>query len=136
MGRAKMRPAPFARFWRAKCSASRLKRDRETAMADASTQGAPTNPGSVVNGIDVSHFQGSIDWEEVAAQGIGFAFVKATDGLGTDPAFATNWSGANQAGILRGAYHFFRPKLSAIDQAKHFCEVVESLGVRDLPPVL
>jgi len=89
-----------------------------------------------VNGIDVSHFQGSIDWEEVAAQGIGFAFVKATDGLGTDPAFTANWSGANQAGILRGAYHFFRPKLSAIDQAKHFCEVVESLGVRDLPPVL
>ena len=105
-------------------------------MADTSTPGATTNPGSVVNGIDVSHFQGSIDWEEVAAQGIGFAFVKATDGLGTDPAFATNWSGANQAGILRGAYHFFRPKLSAIDQAKHFCEVVESLGVRDLPPVL
>ena len=105
-------------------------------MADATTQGATTDPGSVVKGIDVSHFQGSIDWGKVAAQGIGFAFVKATDGLGTDANFTANWSGANQAGLIRGAYHFFRPKLSAIDQAKHFCEVVGSLAVGDLPPVL
>src|SRR5262249_50030630 len=64
--------------WRAKCTAARLEQDWESRMADTSTLGAATNPGSVVNGIDVSHFQGSIDWEEVAAQGIGFAFVKAT----------------------------------------------------------
>ena len=105
-------------------------------MTDTSPPSATTSPGSAVNGIDVSHYQRSIDWGQVAAQGIGFAFVKATDGLGTDPNFTANWSGASQAGIIRGAYHFFRPRVSAIDQAKHFCDVVGSLGVRDLPPVL
>jgi len=105
-------------------------------MAESSSTGAQPDPASMVIGVDVSHFQGPIDWARVSADGVAFAFAKATDGLGTDSTFATNWSGANEAGIFRGAYHFFRPKLSAIDQAKHFCDIVGSLGPGDLPPVL
>ena len=105
-------------------------------MAESSSTGAQPDPASVVIGVDVSHFQGPIDWAKVSADGVAFAFAKATDGLGADPTFATNWNGANAAGIFRGAYHFFRPKLPAIDQAKHFCDTVGSLGPGDLPPVL
>jgi len=59
-------------------------------------------------GIDVSHFQGEIDWSTVKAAGIDFAFIKATDGVAEiDPRFVENWQGAGQANIARGAYHFF-----------------------------
>lgn len=105
-------------------------------MAVSSATGAQPDLASAVKGVDVSHFQGPIDWAKVSADGIAFAFAKATDGLGTDPTFTTNWNVANATGIFRGAYHFFRPKLSAIDQAKHFCDTVGPLGPRDLPPVL
>src|SRR5262245_5178777 len=61
-----------------------------------------------VVGVDLSHHQGRIDWGKVRASKAAFAFIKATEGATfTDPAFATNWSGARDAGVLRGAYHFF-----------------------------
>jgi lysozyme len=88
-----------------------------------------------VSGIDVSHYQQVVDWAKVKAAGIAFAFAKATDGLNSDPTFARNWAGIGNAGLLRGAYHFFRPLKDAAAQAKHFMDVV-SLAVGDLPPVL
>ncbi len=87
-------------------------------------------------GIDVSHFQGEVDWGAVAAAGVRFAFIKATEGLDdVDPRFAQNWQGSRAAGLLRGAYHFLHPNLDARQQAAHFLSVV-TLDDDALPPAL
>lgn len=89
-----------------------------------------------IEGIDVSRYQADIDWEVVAAADFDFAFVKATEGLShIDPKFALNWLDLQQAGMRRGAYHFFRPEISGENQAFHFINTVELVG-GDLPPVL
>jgi lysozyme len=60
-----------------------------------------------VHGIDVSKYQGDIDWQAVADSGVSFAYIKATEGGDrADPKFRQNWEGARAAGIPRGAYHF------------------------------
>ena len=91
---------------------------------------------AMVQGIDVSHFQGTIDWNEVAKAGRDFAFIKATDGcVGVDPMFKANWQAARAAGLRRGAYHFFRPQQDSERQA---FRVIEMLGndMGELPVVL
>lgn len=94
------------------------------------------NENGFVRGIDVSHFQGEIDWQAVAADGVRFCFIKATEGVDNiDPMFQRNWSGAEAAGLLRGAYHFFHPNLDARQQAEHFLSVV-TLDGDSLPPAL
>jgi lysozyme len=87
-------------------------------------------------GVDVSHYQGEVNWPAVAGSGVRFAFIKATDGTqDIDPRFAQNWAGARAAGIVRGAYHFFRPVLDAQRQAAHFASVV-TMDAMALPPAL
>ena len=94
------------------------------------------NIESRLTGIDVSHYQGHVDWSAVRAAGCAFAFAKATEGAGvTDPFFAANWQGMKAAGLARGAYHFYRPEQDAAQQAAHFLSVVQ-LQPGDLPPVL
>lgn len=89
-----------------------------------------------VQGIDVSHYQGVVDWQQVAQAGMAFAFAKATDGITyVDPELAVNWPGMQTAGLLRGAYHFFEPNDDATAQAQHFLSTVQ-LVPGDLPPVL
>lgn len=89
-----------------------------------------------VRGIDVSHYQGEIDWVRVAEDGIQFAFIKATEGQSlVDEKFSTNWKEAREAGVLCGAYHFFRPSVDPKLQAKNFLGQVE-FESGDLPPVL
>jgi len=94
-----------------------------------------------IHGIDVSHYQDNIDWKavhdmQVKQVRIGFCFIKATEGLtDTDLKFRMNWFKAKQAGIHRGAYHFFHGRISGKAQADHFIETVQ-LGKGDLPPVL
>ena len=89
-----------------------------------------------VQGIDVSHYQGVIDWGLVAQAGMAFVFIKATEGTSeVDPQLQDNWSGAGAAGLLRGAYHFFQPGEDPRQQAEHFLSVVQTLP-GDLPPVL
>lgn len=74
-----------------------------------------------MKGIDVSHYQGIIDWPIVAASGIQFAICKATQGITVqDPLFRRNIIGAKAAGILTGAYHFFNPMSDAKEQADNF----------------
>lgn len=91
-------------------------------------------------GIDVSKYQGEVDWERVAGEGIKFAFARAVeDKLPADRAdhtFADNFEGMKAAGILRGAYHFFRPRRDAAAQAKLFVSIVGELKPGDLPPVI
>ncbi|HEX9942248.1 MAG TPA: GH25 family lysozyme [Thermoanaerobaculia bacterium] len=86
-------------------------------------------------GIDVSHFQGTVDWPTVAKAGYAFAFIKATDGETTvDPEFAQNWTGAAAASLLRGAYHFFRAEDSPQAQVELFWQTVGGNG--ELPLVV
>jgi len=90
----------------------------------------------MISGIDVSHFQGTVQWDQVVKAGKAFAFAKATDGITyVDPMFATNWAGMKAAGILRGAYQFFEPNDDAESQAQNFLKTV-TLEPGDLPPVL
>lgn len=97
---------------------------------------APSVP-AVIPGIDVSHHQGQVAWPLVAQAGISFAFAKATEGTNfVDPQFAANWAGMKDAGILRGAYHFFRPAEPVDAQVASFAEAVGPLRDKDLPPVL
>lgn len=89
-----------------------------------------------VTGIDVSHYQGAIDWPRVARAGVAFAYIKATEGGDyVDKDFASNWQGAAEAGIARGAYHFFKPCKSGPAQAKNFIARVPK-DENALPPVL
>jgi lysozyme len=95
-----------------------------------------SNSPSRLTGIDVSHFQGRVDWQAVKAAGCSFAFAKATEGTNvTDPYFAANWAGMKEAGLLRGAYHFYRAGEPAEEQAAHFLSTVR-FEPGDLPPVL
>jgi lysozyme len=89
-----------------------------------------------IQGLDVSHYQGTVNWPQVCQAGIQFAFAKATDGLTwTDPQFAVNWPQMKAAGILRGAYHFFEPADDAAAQAQFFLQTAQ-LAPGDLPPAL
>lgn len=99
----------------------------------------PTNflPTDAVKGIDVSHRQGEIDWTRVAAAGVQFCYVKATEGAGVqDPRFRENFDGSKAAGLIGGAYHYFRPDRDAHAQAENFLGVVASLSPGDLQPAL
>ncbi len=106
------------------------------AVLAACNQRTVRKEGFDVHGIDVSHYQKQIDWPLVAAQDVQFAFVKATEGQSMqDTIFCKNWDAMRAAGILRGAYHFFRPGISAELQARNFIATVD-LQHGDLPPVL
>ena len=66
-----------------------------------------------IDGIDVSHHNGTPDWSKVAAAGKVFAYAKATEGLTfKDSEFAKNWAAIKLSGMKRGAYHFFHPLAS------------------------
>ena len=89
-----------------------------------------------VRGVDVSHYQGEIDWEILAGQDIDFAFIKATEGSSyVDDTFEYNFSEARRAGLFVGAYHFFSFDSSAEAQAKNFTDTVEPFEGM-LPPVI
>lgn len=93
-------------------------------------------PHYAVHGIDVSHYQARIDWDTIATQNVDFAFVKASEGETiTDSLFCNNWDAIKRVGMKRGAYHFFRPTVSPLNQAHNFISQVR-LGPGDLPPVL
>jgi lysozyme len=80
--------------------------------------------GYPVKGIDVSHHQGEIDWPALRAAGVGFAYIKATEGVSfRDPRFAENWRRSHEAGVLRGAYHFFSLCKPGVEQAANFVAV-------------
>lgn len=100
-----------------------------------------TCPGTTtVQGIDVTRYQGAIDWAEVRSAGKAFAFIRASQGCdGADPTFSSNWSAAHAAGVLRGAVHSFHASEDAAEQAEFFVSQITlagGLGEDDLPPAL
>ncbi len=89
-----------------------------------------------VHGVDVSRWQGDIDWARLRTQGANFAYIKATDGGDhLDPMFKKNWRAAGQAGLRRGAYHFFYWCRTAGEQADWFIRNVPKVE-NALPPVI
>ena len=97
--------------------------------------------GYQVHGIDISHYQGDVNWNrlEQTRQGqfpINFIFMKATEGGDyADDKFVANFDSAKVHGFIRGAYHFYNPQTDANKQADFFINTVK-LEPGDLPPVL
>lgn len=78
-----------------------------------------------VHGIDVSKYQGDIDWVKAKASGVSFAFLKATEGGDrVDDEFNNYWRATRRYGIARGAYHFYYFCRPAIEQAAWFIKNV------------
>src|SRR3954471_1810759 len=81
----------------------------EVTGVDEEAMTAKCAAGPTVRGIDVSAYQGSINWGRVKDDGVKFAFIRVSDGLGFhDSKFGANWSGAKANGVLREPYQFFR----------------------------
>jgi lysozyme len=103
--------------------------------------GIDVHPAYQIHGIDVSHYQSAINWQDVKQMEfqhvkIGFAFIKATEGTDqVDEYYLHNWYGAKRNNIITGAYHYFYADKSAAIQARNFIDIV-SLSKNDLPPVL
>lgn len=74
-----------------------------------------------IHGIDVSRWQGDINWRQARAAGVSFAYIKATEGGDVaDPKFQDYWAGSRRAGVARGAYHYFYFCRPAAQQARWF----------------
>lgn len=91
----------------------------------------------IINGIDISHYQGNISWVAMAQSNeVEFVYIKATEGTtNQDPNFKQNWDGALQNGITPGAYHYFTDTSPANTQAENFIATVpKTKGT--LPPAI
>jgi lysozyme len=92
--------------------------------------------GTTVPGIDVSYYQGDIDWQAVAADGVKFAITRVNHGGFMDPKFDQNWAAIREMGMLRGAYQYFNPSGDPVAQAQTFIDKVGPLQPGDLPAVI
>lgn len=95
-----------------------------------------------VHGIDVSHHNGKIVWDEVekielrGSEPLSFVFIKATEGKDhLDTRYIFNWREAKETMLLRGAYHYYHPTVDPLKQARWFIRNVH-LEEGDLPPVI
>jgi GH25 family lysozyme M1 (1,4-beta-N-acetylmuramidase) len=106
---------------------------------NATPSPSPTANPFMTEGIDVSHWQGTIDWFSVAASGKRFAFMKASEGTAlVDETYQTNRAQAKAVGLYVGAYHFARPSPGAGDavaEADHFLATAQ-IAQGELLPVL
>jgi len=114
------------------------------AVFAAAVAAAPAQAQTYAQGVDVSHYQGVINWAQVAGASVRFTFAKATEGTTyVDATYPVNRAGAEGMGIRFGAYHFGRPEGtsaativgSAIAQADHLVDVAQPQP-GELPPVL
>ena len=89
----------------------------------------------MVRGIDVSHWDGTMDWAKAVNAGARFAWIKATESLSyVDPQFRRNWQ-ETDGKLPRGAYHFWRAAADPLKQARHFADTV-GIDQGDIPPML
>ena len=101
---------------------------------------APVCPGpSVVKGVDVSTYDGVVDWPTVKGAGVDFAFARISDGTThPDDRFAANWPAMKSAGVVRGAYQYFRASEDPVLQANLVATALTNAGglvTGDLPVV-
>ena len=96
--------------------------------------------GPTVKGVDVSVYQGTVDWTKVKAAGIDFAFARISDGTANpDSTFTPNWKGMKSAGVIRGAYQFWRASVDPTAQANLVASSLKAAGgleAGDLPVVM
>jgi lysozyme len=96
--------------------------------------------GATLKGVDVSVYQGTVNWSQVKSSGRAFAFARTSDGLNhPDTKFSQNWPAMKTAGIVRGVYQFFRPGQDPKAQAQMMLSAIDKAGglqPGDLPPVL
>lgn len=89
-----------------------------------------------LRGVDVSHYQGEIDWKQIENQGMDFAFIKATEGSShLDENFAANWQAVNETEMYVGAYHFFSFDSEGRTQAEWYIQAVGELEGKLAPVV-
>lgn len=89
-----------------------------------------------IRGVDVSHYQGDIDWGKMADENIDFAYIKATEGSSyVDEKFRTNWGNIAQTDLCYGAYHFFSFDSAGETQAQNYISTVGSLDGKLIPVV-
>ncbi|MFT3836884.1 MAG: GH25 family lysozyme [Myxococcaceae bacterium] len=91
---------------------------------------------NTVPGIDVSEWQGAINWQDVANAGFKYAITRINDGYHQDPYFGGNWDSIKQVGMIRGAYQFYEPNIDPTTQANWVINAVGVLGPGDLPVTL
>lgn len=118
-----------------------LQEERKAKFAVYPAFGIELPLGYSIHGIDVSNYQHYIFWPSVKQMKVQdvqlkFAFIKATEGLkDADKQFKYNWAAAKEAGLARGAYHYFIATKSGKQQALNFINTVK-LETGDMPPVL
>lgn len=96
----------------------------------------PSEKNYPVRGVDVSAYQGQIDWPVLSRQNIRFAYIKATEGSGyVDSKFSYNWENASKTSLRIGAYHFFSYDSAGDTQAANFIKTVTKIDGM-LPPVV
>ncbi len=106
-------------------------------FASGGTRSGKGTGGSEAHGIDVSHYQGRINWDEVARDPkVTYVYLKATEGTGNqDDTYRYNFQECKRVGLMVGAYHFFRPQLPVKGQFDNFMSRVETRK-QDLLPVV
>lgn len=111
--------------------------DTPAVMPDAAATNHPHQGASTSLGIDVSHFQHEVNWDEIKQAGISYAYSKATQGMTlVDPKYSHNREGTIQAGLYHGAYHFYVAGDDPDRQADLFIQTVSKLEDHAMPPVL
>lgn len=87
----------------------------------------------MIQGVDLSKWNGAVDWQKITDRGARFAIIKATEASGyKDPAFPANYEGAKAAGLVVGAYHFFRATIAGENQAQNIETTLNAYPL-DLP---
>ena len=93
--------------------------------------------GTAEAGVDVSNYDPATQWSTVSHGGVGFAFIKATEGIDINNSyFSSDWESSRAASVLRGAYHFFHPGDDPTTQAQFYLNTVGPFASDDLPPML
>ena len=107
-----------------------------TIVSNRGLAGVVCAGDTILQGIDVSVYQGTINWTDVKNAGIVFAYARVNDGSFLDTTFSSNWAGMKTAGIIRGAYSYFEPAQDPTTQANDFLNALGTLQPGDLPPML
>ena len=97
---------------------------------------AQTGQGYAIQGVDVSHFQGDVDWNKLEDQGISFAYIKATEGSSyADPCLDKNYQGIQNTNMDYGFYHFLSLESSPEDQLENYKSAVDEYHMDLLPAI-
>ena len=97
----------------------------------------PSHEQYPVEGVDVSHHQGKIDWRELSGASVRFAYIKTSEGATfRDSLFQDHWVGAQSVGVVPGAYHFFTLCRPAAQQAANYLAAAPKPSALTLPPAV